>query len=321
MNLEIEKLVKHYQEQYNAGTPVVSDAVYDALVAIYGGENQIGPTGDIPHVVPMWSLQKIYPKRGEGIPQPCVGHILARSPKYDGNAVELVYVEGQFISATTRGDGEKGQDITAKMRLLQIPLTIPRKGIVQRTGEVVATKPSANSRNIVSGKLVSEKDLNAAKAVFEEYGVVFIAYGAHPMLTNSYQEDMRLLDLEGFDVAINSPYADTAPQDGEVYRIDDNSIFKSLGYTSKFPRGAYAVKEDEPPVETTLLDVFWQVGASGKVTPVAILEPVEINGTTISRATLNNISYIQALDLEIGCKVSLIRAGDIIPKIVGRVYE
>lgn len=318
MSLEIEKLVKYLQSCYYAGNPAVEDAVYDALVSIYGGENQIGPTGDVPHVVPMWSLQKVYPKRGDGIPSVCIGHILAKSPKYDGNAVELVYVDGNFISATTRGDGEKGQDITSKMKLLQIPMLIPRKGIVQITGEVVATKPSANSRNIVSGKLVSEKDLNVAKAVFEEYGVVFIAYGTHPTLSDSYTEDMRLLDLEGFDVAINAPYQDTAPQDGEVYRIDSNAIFESLGYTSKHPRGAYAIKEDEPPVETTLLDVFWQVGASGKVTPVAILEPVDINGTTISRATLNNISYIETLGLEIGCRVSLIRAGDIIPKIVGR---
>ena len=247
---------------------------------------------------------------------------MVESPKYDGIAAELVYVNSELVRATTRGDGEKGQDVTDKVRLLQIPYVIHgTEGIVQITGEVVATKPSANSRNIVSGKLVSEKDLNEVKKAFDEHGVVFIAYGLSPSKFPIYSGDMQYLDSQGFDVAMFGPYTDTAPQDGVVYRIEDNDLYDELGFTSKFPRGAYAIKEDDPPVETTLLDVVWQVGASGKVTPVAILEPVDINGTTISRATLNNISYIEDLGLEIGCKVFVIRAGDIIPKIVGRCYD
>lgn len=319
MNLEIEKLVKHYQEQYNAGTPVVPDAVYDALVAIYGGENQIGPTGDIPLVKQMYSLQKVYPVRGDKVPTACQGKELVESPKYDGNAIELVYINGTLAHATTRGDGTKGQDVTSKARLLPIPNFIwANNGIVQITGEVVATKASPNARNIVSGKLVTEKDLNEAKRVFIEHEVVFIAYGVSPSMNNTYKADMASLDLYGFDVAINRPYEGHAPTDGQVFRVNDNKTFEQLGFTSKFPRGAYAVKHDEPPVETTLLDVIWQVGASGKVTPVAILEPVDVKGTTISRATLNNISFIESLGIEIGSRVALIRAGDIIPKIVGK---
>ena len=319
MNLEIEKLLKHHQELYAKGTPELSDEQYDALVMYYNAEKSIGPTGDIPLAYPMYSLQKVYPKRGDKIPTSCAGKSMVESPKYDGNAVELVYLDGRLVRATTRGDGEKGQDVTEKIKLLQIPHTFfGVKGLVQVTGEVVATRASANSRNIVSGKLVTEKDLNAAKAVFEEYGVVFIAYGVHPTISDSYISDMGYLDHAGFDVAINAPYEDTAPQDGKVYRINSNATFESLGYTSKFPRGAYAVKEDEPPVETTLLDVVWQVGSSGRVTPVAILEPVDIKGTSISRATLNNITYIETLGLEIGCKVAVIRSGDIIPTIVGK---
>ena len=319
MNLEIEKLLKHHQELYAKGTPELSDEQYDALVMYYNAEKSIGPTGDTPLAYPMYSLQKVYPKRGDKIPTSCAGKSMVESPKYDGNAVELVYLDGRLVRATTRGDGEKGQDVTEKIKLLQIPHTFfGVKGLVQVTGEVVATRASANSRNIVSGKLVTEKDLNEARKVFDEYGVVFIAYGLNPAMTNSYSADMQILDSQGFDVALNRPYVDTAPQDGIVYRVDDNTVFAELGYTSKFPRGAYAVKEDEPPVETTLLDVVWQVGSSGRVTPVAILEPVDIKGTSISRATLNNITYIETLGLEIGCKVAVIRAGDIIPTIVGR---
>lgn len=320
MTSEIEKLIKYHQEQYAKGTPEISDQEYDLLVGIYDAEKNIGPTGDVPLAYPMYSLQKVYPKRGDKVPTTCKDVDLVESPKYDGNAIELVYVNGVFHRATTRGDGVKGQDVTDKARLLPIPNFIwNNKGVVQITGEVVATKITPNARNIVSGKLVSEKDLNEAKLVFNEHEVVFVAYGVKPSLNNYYNADMAALDLYGFDVAINRPYEGHAPTDGVVYRVNDNSLFESLGYTSKFPRGAYAVKEDDPPVETTLLDVIWQVGATGKVTPVAILEPVDIKGTTITRATLNNISFINALELEIGCKVAIIRAGDIIPKVVGRV--
>lgn len=319
MSSEIEKLIKYHQDLYAKGTPELTDAQYDALVMYHNAEKAIGPTGDIPLAYPMYSLQKVYPKRGDKIPTSCQGQSMVESPKYDGNAVELVYIGGKLARATTRGDGTKGQDVTSKVKLLQIPHQFfGAKGIVQVPGEVVATKPSANSRNIVSGKLVTEKDLNEVKRVFDEYGVVFIAYGLMPSMSNSYSADMQILDAHGFDVALHSPYADSAPQDGRVFRINDNETFFNLGYTSKFPRGAYAVKEDEPPVETTLLDVLWQVGSSGRVTPVAVLEPVDIKGTTISRATLNNITFIETLGLEIGCKVAVIRAGDIIPTIVGR---
>jgi NAD-dependent DNA ligase len=319
MSSEIEKLIKYHQDLYDKGTPEISDEEYNALVTYHDAEKGIGPTGDITLIKQMYSLQKVYPVRGDKVPTPCQGKELVESPKYDGNAIELVYINGVLERATTRGDGTKGQDVTAKARLLPIPHFIwANKGIVQVTGEVVATKASPNARNIVSGKLVTEKDLNEAKRVFIEHEVVFIAYGVSPCMNDTYKADMACLDLYGFDVAVNRPYEGHAPTDGQVFRVNDNKTFEQLGFTSKFPRGAYAVKQDEPPVETTLLEVLWQVGASGKVTPVAVLEPVDVKGTTISRATLNNISFIESLGIEIGSRVALIRAGDIIPKIVGK---
>ena len=92
-----------------------------------------------------------------------------------------------------------------------------------------------------------------------------------------------------------------------------------MGYTSHHPRGAFALKEQQTGVESTLIKVEWQVGKSGVVSPVAILEPVKIGDATISRATLHNLDYIRELDLEIGCSVEIIRSGEIIPRVVRRV--
>ena len=101
----------------------------------------------------------------------------------------------------------------------------------------------------------------------------------------------------------------------------DNLKYLRLGHTSKHPRGAFALKEQAQGVATTLIDVVWQLGKSGVVSPVAILDPIEIGGATVSRATLHNIEYIRDLDLEIGCGVEVIRSGEIIPRIVRRVEK
>jgi DNA ligase (NAD+) len=106
-----------------------------------------------------------------------------------------------------------------------------------------------------------------------------------------------------------------------VFRINDYRRFYDAGYTSKHPRGAFALKERKGGVVTKLLDVDWQVGRSGIVSPVAILEPVVIGEATVSRATLHNIKYIRELDLEVGCLVEVVRSGEIIPRIVRRIYE
>ena len=107
----------------------------------------------------------------------------------------------------------------------------------------------------------------------------------------------------------------------EVYRINENTLFDKQGYTAHHPRGAFALKERKEGVVTTLIDVEWQTGKSGIVTPVAILDPIIIGDAEVSRATLHNIEYIQSLNLEIGCKVEVIRSGEIIPRILRRVDE
>ena len=123
-----------------------------------------------------------------------------------------------------------------------------------------------------------------------------------------------------FDVVIQEDWS-SYPQDGLVFRVDDYKEFERLGYTSRHPRGAFAFKVRQEGVATRLLDVTWQVGKSGVVSPVAILEPVLVGDATVSRATLHNIKYIEDLGLEIGCMVEIIRAGEIIPRVVRRLED
>jgi DNA ligase (NAD+) len=129
---------------------------------------------------------------------------------------------------------------------------------------------------------------------------------------------MGFLGYAGFNVVTKGSWEEF-PEDGRVFRVDDNETYKQLGYTSHHPKGAYALKTREEGIETTLIDVVWQTGKSGKVTPVALLEPIKIEDAMISRATLNNMAYIKSLNLEIGCRVKVIRAGKIIPRIIERV--
>jgi DNA ligase (NAD+) len=195
-----------------------------------------------------------------------------------------------------------------------VPQTVPFTGVYQITGEIVAPINIENSRNYAAGAL-NLKDV----AEFRSRALSFFAYGVQPSLAKTFNEDLALLKSAGFSV-INEPDLEKIfPCDGLVFRVNDNQQFYDLGYTAKHPRGAYAKKERAEHVETTLLGVEWQVGKSGKVTPVAILEPVYIGDALVSRATLNNPGFIEMLDLHIGDRVAIIRAGEIIPCILHKV--
>ena len=130
--------------------------------------------------------------------------------------------------------------------------------------------------------------------------------------------DLGMLSHQGFNTVIESQWSEF-PDDGVVFRVDNYTDFERMGYTSHHPRGAFALKSIQTGVNTKLLDVVWNVGKSGVVAPTAILEPVEIDGANVSRATLHNMRYISDLRLEIGCTVEVIRSGEIIPKIVRRI--
>lgn len=311
----MEKFLQECKQKYYLGEPIISDAQYDALVDAYGEEG-VGHTPEkgIPHLFRMYSLQKFYD--GEDEP-PIVNDTIIQTHKLDGAAISILYdPSGVLIRALTRGDGYKGDDITDKILSMSCvpktisPSTLPR----QIVGEVVASKDIPNSRNYVSGAL-GLKDIEE----FKTRAVTFYAYGSNPM-SSTYIADLALLKQDGFqvidDLPLDRPIA--YPTDGVVCRVNSNNIYENMGFTSKHPRGAWAIKTRSEGLETTLLDVIWQVGKSGKVTPVALLEPIEIDGAVVQRATLNNVGFIEALDLSIGDKVLVERAGGIIPRIISK---
>lgn len=304
-------LAKKASKAYYEGQPIMTNEEYDALYGYAGpvGFNDI--SNEIEHAFPMYSLQKYY--IGEGEP-PISGDLIV-TPKLDGAAVSLLYDQGVLLSALTRGDGKKGRSVLSKLSWL-VPTNIDIKEKIQITGEVVAYKGTENARNFASGFLNLK---NAEEMLEKKDNVCFIAYGIEGDVEFSWYTDaLAELYKIGF-TTVDRVDSSLFPTDGLVYRYNSYRLFKEAGYTAKHPRGAYAEKTRDVPVVTKLLDVVWQTGKSGKITPVAILDPVIIDDAKISRATLNNMAYIEALGLEKGCMVEVIRAGKIIPCIVGRV--
>ena len=316
------------QEWYHRGEPLISDAEFDALADKYNF-NQLGysPPSENRVKLPykMYSLQKVFDD--EKYPSVLEGHELIETPKLDGAAISLTYQDGMLVGAATRGDGEVGEEILE--HVIEglgdhVPLKIePVVELMQISGEVVTAEEVDNPRNYVSGALHRKDTSDLWKA-----GLEFFAYGVYPYPTDFYMSDMDWLTKQNFlhvaqvaNGTYSTNYYDRYPQDGKVLRVADNTVYEKLGYTSKHPRGAFALKKRSDVVtkETKLLDVVWQVGHGGKVTPVAIFEPIVIDGATLQRATLHNAGFLENLDVEIGDTLLITRSGGIIPKVVGNL--
>jgi len=300
---------------YYAGTPLISDEQFDHLAETCGyGKVGAKQHEDVEkHYYPMYSLQKWY--EDEDKVSPLQGeHNVVMTPKLDGAAISILYIDGIYTRALTRGDGKEGRDVTLKVARL-VPNSLHNSvGVVQITGEVCAPNHVENARNYAAGSL----NLGSLEE-FSTRSVEFFAYQCYPYITKSYTQDLKIMRSWGFNTVFDTNLEKIYPTDGLVFRVDNNDRFEQLGYTSKHPRGAFAKKTRGECVETVLLDVEWQVGKSGKVTPVAILEPVMIGDAQVSRATLNNPGFIEALDLQIGDRVAIRRSGEIIPQIVYKV--
>ena len=302
--------------QYYAGNPIISDEVFDRLAESIDYKN-VGSKQheDVEkHYYQMYSLQKYY--EDEGKDNPLSGESdISYSPKLDGAAISILYVDGQLARVLTRGDGKEGKNITDKfIGSSLIPQKLHHEGIVQITGEIAAPKHIPNARNYAAGAL-NLKDVDD----FRTRAVEFFAYGMQPYQTETFDEDMVLLKRLGFNTIKDRDLDKIYPTDAIVFRVNNNTRFYAMGYTNHHPRGAYARKERSEGVVTKLIDVEWQVGKSGKVTPVAILEPCIIGDATVSRATLNNPGFIEELDIQIGDMVHIIRSGEIIPCITHKV--
>lgn len=305
-------ILDYYSEMYYKGTPVISDDQFDSLASAAGYE-KVGHASKsgYPHLYQMYSLQKHFDinEVSKAFLDKCVV-----SDKLDGAAISLIYSEGRLKAALTRGDGVRGQLITDKVQFL-VPHDISITDTIQITGEVVAPSSIPNSRNYASGAL-NLKSIGD----FIQRDLTFFAYEMAPSREALWSAQMEYLFQQGFRTVLTDN-TDEFPKDGKVYRINSYPDFLQAGKTAHHPKGAFALKEQKDGVVTTLTDVVWQVGKSGVVSPVGILEPIDIEGATVSRVTLHNINFIEAMNLEIGCQVEVIRSGEIIPRVVRRVDD
>ncbi len=273
--------------------------------------------------------------------------------KYDGTSISLHYENGRLSRAVTRGDGKKGDDVTANVRTIQnVPLILKGDDLpsyVELRGEIVMPWRSfealnrereeqeellfANPRNAASGTLKMQDSRVVASRKLESY--IYHMLGEE-LPTDSHFHNMSIARGWGFHVSRSMQKCQSLEEifaflrkwdverktlpvttDGVVLKVDSLRQQRNLGSTSKFPRWAIAFKFNAEQAVTRLESVSWQVGRTGAVTPVANLEPVLLSGTTVKRASLYNEDAINALDLHIGDMVFVEKGGEIIPKITG----
>lgn len=322
MSNSLKLFLEECKEAYYAGAPIISDEQYDHLEDICNEDLSVGTNrGRTKHWYRMYSLQKYY--MGETFPAfrlTETGRPLdeIETPKLDGAAIAIRYLNNELHSVVTRGNGEYGEDVTHlfqdpdKLKEMMVPQTFSIDGAFQISGELCAPSSIENARNYAAGALNLKDPTEFKKKI-----LTFIAYDLQPFQYTRYSETLYVLhDYMGFYTVDTDYITDNFPQDGRVIRVDENYMYKHFGFTNKHPKGAFAVKERTEGVKTKILDVVWQTGKSGKVTPVAILDPIEIDGATVSRATLNNFGFIEALGVRIGDSVMVERAGGIIPRII-----
>ena len=297
------------------------------------------------HETPMLSLDKT--KSVEALSDFAGVHRSVLSWKLDGLTVVLTYNDGELVKAVTRGNGYVGEVITQNARVFKnLPLKIPFKGSLVLRGEAIITysdfeKINAlitkeedkykNPRNLCSG---SVRQLN--NEITAQRNVRLIAFALIKAdgvdFNNSREEQFVWLSEQGFEVVEHRLVDGTTipeaveffseqvknndfPSDGLVLVYDDIVYGESLGTTSKFPRNAIAFKWADETMETTLREVEWSASRTGLINPVAIFDPVELEGTTVSRASVHNISIVRDLQLGIGDRITVYKANMIIPQI------
>ncbi len=267
--------------------------------------------------------------------------------KFDGLTVCITYKDGKFERATTRGNGEVGEDVTAQVLTVKsFPLTIDYKGTLEVQGEAImrlsvlnkynetADEPLKNARNAVAGAIrnLDPKITEKRKVEIMFYNVNYMSEGE----LNSQTECVEFLKKHGFKVhpflrecngikdvlsAINEVEITRKNldilTDGAVVKVNDFSLRKTLGVTDKFPRWAIAFKFEAEEVTTILKKIIWQVGRTGKLTPLGIVKPVVLAGATVRKATLNNFGDVQRKKIKIGARVLIRRSNEVIPEILG----
>ena len=303
------------------------------------------------HESPMLSLGKT--KSREELKDWLQGKEAILSWKLDGLTVVLTYRNGALFKAVTRGNGEIGEVITGNARTFKnIPLNIAFKGELVLRGEAVITYsdfekineeiPEAeakykNPRNLCSGSVRQLNNEITAKRNVRFYAFTLVS-AEDVDFHNSREEQFRFLEKQGFEVverkmvtpdtilsAIsefeNKIPAYDVPSDGLVLTYEDIAYGKSLGRTAKFPRDAIAFKWADEIRETILTEVEWSASRTGLINPVAIFTPVELEGTTVSRASVHNVSIVKELKLGIGDRITVYKANMIIPQIAENLTQ
>lgn len=305
------------------------------------------------HIKALWSMEDIFDQNElkewleRGNKQNLELYI---EPKFDGASLNLLYENGQLFSAITRGDGKIGENVTQNARTItSIPLTIPYKERIEIRGEVLITKSDFNAINqelIKQGKQTLANPRNAAagslrqldSAITRSRRLKFYPWGVgeNNLKFTKHNQIMEFIHSLGFlqdefcVLCVGLENAQNAYNellrrrqnasilmDGMVLRLNDVSQEEKFGYTVKFPRFMVAYKFPALEKSTIILDVVWQVGRTGALTPKAICQSVNIDGANVQHATLHNYDEICRLGVKIGDVVSIIRSGDVIPKITG----
>ncbi|MCQ2564393.1 MAG: NAD-dependent DNA ligase LigA [Clostridia bacterium] len=368
----VAEINKHNENYYVYDNPTISDAEYDALYyELVDLEKELGyslpgtPTGRVgdyvlpefkkhKHEVPLFSLNKVkdfadlekwmQDMRAETGKQ---NLNFSLEYKYDGLKIVIEYQNGKYKSATTRGNGTIGEDVTQQVKTIKsVPLTIPftQKLLVQ--GECMMTNsafeeynktaeiPLKNPRNGVAGAVrnLDPRETAKRKLDFFCYDVLLAGNKIFSTQTEMHKFIMEQGFLTG-DFYIELDNIETAKQqishidevkdnldvmiDGMVIKVADCSVRDDIGYTNKFPKWAMAYKFKTVELSTTLKDVVWQVGRTGKITPIAVLDPIELSGATVSRATLNNMQDIERKNVSIFSRVFVRRSNEVIPEVMG----
>lgn len=305
------------------------------------------------HIKALWSMEDIFDQNElkewleRGNKQNLELYI---EPKFDGASLNLLYENGQLFSAITRGDGKIGENVTQNARTItSIPLTIPYKELIEIRGEVLITKNDfnainqeltkqgkqtlANPRNAAAGSLrqLDSAITRSRRLKFYPWGV-----GENNLKFTKHNQIMEFIHSLGFlqdefcvlcvglenaqnayNELLRRRESASILMDGMVLRLNDVSQEAKFGYTVKFPRFMVAYKFPALEKSTIILDVVWQVGRTGALTPKAICQSVNIDGANVQHATLHNYDEICRLGVKIGDVVSIIRSGDVIPKITG----
>lgn len=372
------ELHEHNYNYYVLSRPVISDFEFDRMMkeltgleaahpeyhdpnspSVRVGSDLSNSFTQVPHRFPMLSLQNTY---SEGEVADFYNRVqrglneefeIVCELKYDGTSISLVYENGRLTRAVTRGDGTKGDDVTANARTIRnVPLILKGDDVpdyMEARGEIVMPWSSfealnkeraeqgeqlfANPRNATSGTMKLLDSRVVASRGLESY---IYNITADPMPTHSHYDNLARAKRWGLNVSDSTRRCRTMEEvfdflkqwdierkslpvmtDGIVLKVDSLLQQRNLGATSKFPRWSIAYKFNAEQAVTRLESVTYQVGRTGAVTPVANLEPVLLSGTTVKRASLYNEDAIEALDLHIGDQVYVEKGGEIIPKITG----